>query len=62
MMNRPGLYHLATKFAPLAQQFHPLVQGTPLDPMGAWTKTRDFPEAAAQSFSAWMKIRQERTR
>ena len=57
LMRRPALYRLATKCAPLAQQFHPLVIGTPLDPMGAWTKTRDFPEAASQSFGAWMKQR-----
>jgi L-lactate dehydrogenase complex protein LldF len=62
LMKRPGLYHFATKFAPLGQQFHPLVQGTPLDPMGAWTKTRDFPEAAPQTFNAWMKSRQEAAR
>ena len=49
-MKRPWLYHLATRLAPLGQKFHPLVLGSALDPLQAWTKTREFPEAAPQSF------------
>ena len=58
-MNRPGLYRLATKFAPVGQKLHPLVQGTPLDPMRAWTKTRDFPEAPHKRSASWMRQRKE---
>jgi L-lactate dehydrogenase complex protein LldF len=59
LMNRPALFHLGTRLAPLAQVFHPLVLGTPLDPVRDWTRTRDLPDAATQSFSAWMKKRKE---
>lgn len=59
LMRRPALYGFATKFAPFAQQWHPLVLGTALDPMRAWTKTREFPEAAAQTFGSWMRQRKE---
>lgn len=50
LMKRPGLYRLLTKFAPLGGLLHPLVQGTDLDPVGAWTKTREFPAAPLGSF------------
>ena len=59
LMNRPGLYHFGLRLAPFAQQFHPLVFGTKLDPARGWTSTRDLPEAAPESFSAWMKKRKE---
>jgi ferredoxin len=38
------------KFTPWLLELHPLVKASPLDPVAAWTKTRDFPEAPAQSF------------
>jgi L-lactate dehydrogenase complex protein LldF len=50
LMRRPALYRLATRFAPLGSLLHPLVEGTALDPMIAWTSTRDFPAAAPSSF------------
>jgi L-lactate dehydrogenase complex protein LldF len=50
LMNRPRLYALLTRFTPWALELHPLVKATPLDPVQAWTKTRDFPEAPAKSF------------
>lgn len=61
LMRRPSIYRLATKVAPFAQRFHPLVLGTPLDPMRAWTKTREFPEAASQTFGTWMRKRKEKS-
>ena len=36
---------------------HPLVLGTEADPVQSWTKTRDFPEAAPQSFHDWWQTR-----
>lgn len=57
LMKRPWAYQLAIRFAPLGQKLHPLVLGTPLDPMRAWTQTRDFPEAAPQSFHDWWRER-----
>jgi hypothetical protein len=34
------------------------VKASPLDPVAAWTKTRDFPEAPAKSFRAQWTERQ----
>ncbi|MEI6712194.1 MAG: LutB/LldF family L-lactate oxidation iron-sulfur protein [Verrucomicrobiota bacterium] len=50
LMRRPALYRLATRFAPLGSMLHPLIERSALDPMIAWTNTRDFPEAATKSF------------
>lgn len=50
LMKRPALYRFATKFAPLGGLLHPLVQGTPLDPVASWTATREFPAAPMGSF------------
>jgi L-lactate dehydrogenase complex protein LldF len=57
LMRRPAIYRLVTRLAPLAQQLHPLVLGTPLDPMRAWTTTREFPEASDKTFGSWMRQR-----
>jgi L-lactate dehydrogenase complex protein LldF len=57
LMNRPALYSVAVRLAPLGQKFLPLVSGTPLDPMAGWTATREFPEAAPQPFRDWMRER-----
>ncbi len=59
LMRWPLVYRLILRIAPWAQQLHPLVFDTPLDPMRGWTHTRDLPEAAPQSFHAWMKARNE---
>jgi L-lactate dehydrogenase complex protein LldF len=56
-MKRPWAYQIATRLAPVGQLFHPLVLGTEADPVQSWTKTRDFPEAANQSFHDWWKER-----
>jgi L-lactate dehydrogenase complex protein LldF len=50
LMKRPALFRLVSRFGPIAQMFHPLVQGSALDPVRAWTATRDFPQAARRSF------------
>lgn len=50
LMKRPALYRVAMRLAPLGQKLHPIVAGSLLDPMRAWTETRDFPEAAPTSF------------
>jgi L-lactate dehydrogenase complex protein LldF len=57
LMKRPWAYKLAIRLAPLGQLFHPFVYGTELDPVQSWTKTRDFPEAATQSFHDWWRER-----
>jgi L-lactate dehydrogenase complex protein LldF len=57
LMKRPWAYKIAIRLAPIGQMLHPLVLGTELDPVQAWTKTRDFPEAAPQSFHDWWQTR-----
>jgi len=57
MMKRRWAYGMATHLAPLGQKLHPFVLGTSLDPLRSWTATRDFPEAATQSFHDWWRIR-----
>ena len=57
LMKRPWAFKIAMRLAPLGQKMHALVLGTPLDPVGAWTKTRDFPEAAPQSFHDYWQAR-----
>ncbi len=57
VMNRPALYRLAGKAGYWAQTLHPLVKATPLDPARAWTRTRDTPKIAAQSFKDFWSAR-----
>lgn len=47
---RPKLYSFAGRLARIAQPWQRLVQGTILDPLRPWTKTRSFPPLAAKSF------------
>ena len=55
LMRRPALYKLATRLAPLGSLMHPLIERTALDPVRAWTNTRDFPTAPRRSFRARFK-------
>ncbi len=55
----PWLYRLGVRIAPWAQRLHPIVLGTPLDPLRAWTGTRDFPEAADVPFREQWRARKE---
>jgi len=58
LMRRPALYKLATRFAPLGSMLHPLIERTALDPVRAWTDTRDFPSAPLRSFRTQFKAHQ----
>jgi len=57
VFNRPGLYALVGKLGRIGQIFHGLVKGTRLDPAYGWTKTRDLPPIAKQTFKEWWRER-----
>ena len=48
---------LVTQGGRFGQIFHCLVKGTRLDPAYAWTRTRDLPPIAKQSFKEWWRKR-----
>lgn len=54
----PLLWKFVTKGGRLGQKFHSLVLGTPMDPAYVWTKTRDLPPIAKQSFKEYWRNRQ----
>ena len=55
--SRPLWRYFITQGGRLGQRFHPLVKGTRLDPAYAWTKTRELPPIAPQSFKEWWRNR-----
>jgi L-lactate dehydrogenase complex protein LldF len=57
LANSAGLWSLMTKCARIGQVFQRPIKGTRLDPAYAWTKTRDLPPVASQSFREWWKER-----
>jgi len=58
LMTHPALYRLATRLAPLLQKLHHLIQGRSIDPLSAWTRTRDFPAVDSQTFKDYWAARQ----
>ena len=57
-MKRPALYRTAARFARLFQAPHNIVKGTVLDPARGWTRTRDLPPVARQTFKDYWRSRQ----
>ena len=55
--SRPKLYRLVAPLGRVAQKLHPLVNGTRLDPGYAWTKTRQAPKIAPQTFKEFWRNR-----
>jgi len=51
------LWSLVTKLGRMGQRLHPLVKGTRLDPAYAWTKTRELPPIASETFREWWRRR-----
>jgi hypothetical protein len=45
------------KLGRVGQTLHPLIKGTPLDPAYCWTKTRETPKIAPQTFKEYWKSR-----
>jgi L-lactate dehydrogenase complex protein LldF len=63
LMRRPALYRLAGKLGATFFPLHKLVDGTQLDPLQSWTKTRTFPAPAKKSFhEQWREHREEAKR
>ena len=57
IINRPGFYAFAKKAGRVGQKLHPLIKGTHLDPAYSWTKTRNLPPIAAQTFKEYWRNR-----
>ncbi len=57
LANNASLWSLLSKLGRLGQKLHPLIRGTRLDPAYAWTKTRDLPPIARQTFKEWWRNR-----
>jgi L-lactate dehydrogenase complex protein LldF len=57
VMSRPRAYGLAKRAGRRLQKIHPLIKGTRLDPAYAWTKTRELPPIAAQTFKEYWRHR-----
>ena len=55
--NRPGLWKLGVKAARFFQPLQNAVKGSAIDPARAWTKTRDLPPLARESFKDWWRNR-----
>lgn len=57
LFNRPVLYRLLVSLGRVGQKLHPLIKSTCLDPMNAWTKTRELPAIAPQTFKEYWRRR-----
>ncbi len=59
LMNHPLLYRLGVKFGWLGQKFHGLIMGTKIDPMYAWTQSREAPRLALHTFKDYWRRRKQ---
>jgi L-lactate dehydrogenase complex protein LldF len=55
--NRSWLWSWGQKLGRQAQKLHPLIKGSVLDPARPWTRTRDLPPMAKQTFRDYWKQR-----
>jgi L-lactate dehydrogenase complex protein LldF len=61
VINRPGCYAFVRGVARFAQKFHPLLKGKRLDPAYGWTRTRELPPIAEETFKEhWRKRKDAR--
>jgi L-lactate dehydrogenase complex protein LldF len=51
-------WKVMTKLGRFGQKLHPLVKASLLDPARVWTKTRELPAIAPESFREWWRKRQ----
>ena len=57
LVNHPSLVGLAPSLARIAQRLHPLIKRTPLDPARPWTRSRELPQVAKQTFKEFWRSR-----
>lgn len=57
VINSPSLYQWTKRLGRIGQKFHPLIKGTAVDPAGSWTRTRDLPPIAKQTFKEYWRNR-----
>ena len=57
LVNHPSIFGIAAKVARLLQSLHRLVAGSRIDPLLAWTASRDVPVIAKESFRQYWKSR-----
>jgi L-lactate dehydrogenase complex protein LldF len=62
VVNHPALYAFSKPFLRFGQRLQRLVKGSRLDPARDWTKTRELPPIAAQTFKEYWSKRHERAR
>jgi L-lactate dehydrogenase complex protein LldF len=53
LMKAPGLYRFSAKIGSIFFPLHKLIKATPIDPLKAWTGSRDLPDMAKESFHAY---------
>jgi L-lactate dehydrogenase complex protein LldF len=51
------LWRLVTVGGRLGQKLHPIIRGSKLDPAGSWTRTRNLPPIARQTFKEYWRSR-----
>jgi L-lactate dehydrogenase complex protein LldF len=56
-VNTPALYQFGQEVARIVEPLRLRLQGTPLDPVKSWTRTRDLPPVAPESFKEWWRNR-----
>jgi L-lactate dehydrogenase complex protein LldF len=59
--NHPRVWSFGKKVARLMQPLQELVKGSALDPAKAWTKTRNLPPVAPESFRDWWQKRRTKS-
>jgi L-lactate dehydrogenase complex protein LldF len=60
VMRRPSLYRWAARWAQALQPLYGWIEGSAIDPVRSWTRTRKAPDLAPTSFTEWWRARNQR--